>query len=269
MSPRRRLFAIVLLVAALAATVAVVVAGLSGGRNLAARTVPPDLPGAVLLVPGYGGSVSSLGLLAERLRADARDVTVVALPSGGTGDLAAQARFVRDEAAAVLRRTAAPSLDVIGYSAGGVVLRLWMTRYGGRDVVRRAITLGSPHHGTTLAELAGSIAPGLCPLACQQLAPSSSVLAGLNRGDETPRGPQWLSIWTTADQVVTPPSSARLDGAINVPLQSVCPGTVAEHGLLPTDPLVIGLVRRSVGADPIAAPTGPDCAALRQLGAAA
>jgi triacylglycerol lipase len=269
-SARRRLFAIVLLVAALAATVALVAAGFLGGRNSAARatrTIAPQVPGAVLLVPGYGGSVASLGPLADRLRAAGRDVTAVSLPGDATGDLAGQARAIRDEAQAVLRRTGAPSLDVVGYSAGGVVVRLWIASYGGRDLVRRVVTLASPHHGTQLAELAGSLAPGLCPLACQQLNPTSDLLARLNRGDETPDGPAWLSVWSTTDSVVTPPSSARLAGAIDVTLQSICQGTVVEHGELPTDPLVIGLVRRALGAAPIRAPTARDCGPLRRLGA--
>lgn len=267
MSPRRRLFAIVLLVGALAATVAVVLAGLVGGRNPTARAVPANVPGAVLLVPGYGGSVTSLAPLATSLRAAGRDVTVVSLPDRAMGDLGAQARAVRQTAQAVLRRTSTPSLDVVGYSAGGVVLRLWIAQYGGRDLVRRVITIASPHHGTALGELAEALAPGLCPLACKQITSGSDLLAKLNRGDETPDGPAWLSIWSTADEVVTPPSSARLAGALNVPLQSICAGEVAQHGRLPADPLVIGLIVRDVGAAPLAAPRAQDCGPLRRLGA--
>ncbi len=268
MSPRRRLFTIVLLIGALAATVAVVLAGALGGRNPPARAVPPDVPGAVLLVPGYGGSLASVAPLAAPLRAAGRDVTVVRLPDGAMGDLAAQARAVRQAAEAVLRRTSAPSLDVVGYSAGGVVVRLWIASYGGRDLVRRVVTIAAPHHGTALGELAGSLAPELCPLACRQLTTGSELLDTLNRGDETPDGPAWLSIWSTADTVVTPPSSSRLSGALNVPLQSVCTGAVAEHGRLPADPLVIGLVKQELGAAPIVAPTSGECGALRRLGTA-
>lgn len=134
--------------------------------------------------------------------------------------------------------------------------------------MRRVITVASPHHGTSLGELAGSLAPELCPIACQQLTSGSNVLDRLNRGDETPDGPAWLSMWSTADEVVTPPSSSRLAGAVNAPLQSVCPGGIAEHGRLPADPLVIGLVRRSLGVAPIVAPSTRDCASLRRLGAA-
>ncbi len=70
-------------------------------------------------------------------------------------------------------------------------------------------------------------------------------------------------------QTVRPPDSARLDGAVNVPVQNVCPDAHVQHGQLPTDQLVTGLVLRGIGT---AAPTLPgpaDCAPLRSAGAAA
>ncbi len=270
MSPRRRLFAIVLLVGALAATVALVaVAFLSGSSGASRRTVPQDRPGPVLLIPGYGGSPTSLQLLAARVRAAGRDATVVALPDSARGDLREQARAVRDAAGALLRRTGAPSLDVIGYSAGGVVARLWVRDYGGRDVVRRVVSLGSPHHGTDVAALAGALVPESCPLACRQLVPGSALLRRLNAGDETPDGPQWLSIWTNEDTVVTPPTSARLDGAVDVALQSVCADDSVEHGRLPTDPLVVGIVLDALSPGAPTPPTAADCRSLRAAGTAA
>jgi hypothetical protein len=48
----------------------------------------------------------------------------------------------------------------------------------------------------------------------------------------------------------------------------VCADARVEHGGLPTDPLVTGLVLRGVGTA-VPAPPGPaDCTALRALGAA-
>ena len=52
----------------------------------------------------------------------------------------------------------------------------------------------------------------------RQLASGSDLLRRLNAGDETPDGPTWVSIWTTQDETVTPPDTARLDGALNLPV---------------------------------------------------
>jgi triacylglycerol lipase len=121
------------------------------------------------------------------------------------------------------------------------------------------VTLGSPHHGTEIAGLGAVFAPGACPLACQQLAPGSELLEELNDGDETPDGPQWLAVWTTQDTVVTPPESARLEGAVNVALQEVCPGLQVAHGVLPTVPTVRRLVLQALSTDDVTAPTDEVC----------
>ncbi|MGY1711619.1 lipase family alpha/beta hydrolase [Geodermatophilus sp. SYSU D00758] len=180
------------LLTALLTSVVLVSGGCSGtGGGTAAD--PVREPGPVLLVPGYGGSTAALKPLADRLGAEGRDTTVVALPGDGTGDLAASAAALATAVDAALERTGAAAADVVGYSAGGVVARLWVAG-GGADVARRVVTLGSPHHGTTLADLAATLAPERCPEACRQLGTASPVLAGLNAGDETPAGPDWVSI---------------------------------------------------------------------------
>jgi triacylglycerol esterase/lipase EstA (alpha/beta hydrolase family) len=126
------------------------------------------------------------------------------------------------------------------------VARLWVAEQGGAGKARRVLTLGSPHHGTDLARL-GIVSGTSCPQACQELAPGSELLSRLNRGDETPPGPLWLSIWTVDDQVVTPPTSARLTGAVNVELQKICPGRRVAHSELPSDAAVQALVLDALG----------------------
>jgi triacylglycerol esterase/lipase EstA (alpha/beta hydrolase family) len=258
--PRRRLVLAGLAVALVLLTVLVV--ALVAGRGEPVVEVAQDRPGPVLLVPGYGGSGQSLQALAGRLAAAGRDVQVVELPGGGTGDLGEQAAALGRAATAALARTGAASVDVVGYSAGGVVARLWVRNLGGGLLARRVVTLGSPHHGTSLAGLAGSLLPSQCPPACRQLAPDSDLLRKLNSGDETPAGPRWVSVWSTVDEVVTPPDSARLDGAIDLTVQGVCPRSVVPHGELPNDPVVQGIVLAELAATPVVSLSTSDCARL-------
>jgi triacylglycerol lipase len=240
LSPARR--RLVLAVGAVVIALCVVAAVLvSRAVEPAVAPVSQERPGPVLLVPGYGGSTASLQALADRLIGSGRDATVVSLPGTGTGDLADAARVLGKAVDAALARTGAESVDVVGYSAGGVAARLWVAG-GGADVARRVVTLGSPHHGTSLADLAGDLAAGQCPLSCIQLGIDSDLLSRLNAGDETPDGPTWVSIWTTQDRTVTPPDSARLEGALNLPVQSVCAQARIGHGDLPRDPLVQAMV---------------------------
>jgi triacylglycerol esterase/lipase EstA (alpha/beta hydrolase family) len=261
LSPARR--RVVLAFLAVVAVGAAVLTGVVLWRT-STPTVEPvaqQRPGPVLLVPGYGGTTSSLQSLADQLTAEGRDATVVDLPGGGTGDLEVSADALGQAVTAALARTGEESVDVVGYSAGGLVARLWVAD-GNAGTVRRVITLGSPHHGTSLADLAGSLAPGQCPVACRQMSTGSDLLARLNAGDETPEGPTWVSIWTTQDQTVTPPDSARLDGALNLPVQSVCAEARVGHGDLPRAPFVQEMVLAELAAgEPVRLGPG-DCARL-------
>jgi triacylglycerol lipase len=257
LSPARRRLMLSLTSAALA--LAVVVAFLViEHRSRAVVPVPQDSLGPILLVPGYGGSTTGLTVMARALRATGRDATVVDLPGDGRGDLGVQVQTLAAVADAALARTGAGSVDVVGYSAGGVVARLWVRDAGGDAEARRVVTLGSPHHGTDLAGAAADFTPSQCPAACQQLTPDSTVLRSLNAGDETPAGPLFVSIRSTADQVV-PPYSSVLSGATNVSLQAVCPGVLVTHGQLPADPLVIAITELEIGLAPPRAPTSADC----------
>jgi triacylglycerol lipase len=260
---RRRLFLLVVaaaVVALLTATAAVVVSAV-GGRGRTVVPVAQDAQPPVLIVPGYGGGLGGLETLASALRARGRDTTIVRLAGNGTGDLETQADVLQTAVRAALRGGAA-SVDVIGYSAGGVTVRLWFRAYDGGSVARRIVTLGSPQHGTDLAALATDLAPAACPVACQQLATDSDLVRSLNSGDETPPGPAWVSIWSTDDRISTPPQTASLEGALDVPVQSVCPGRSVTHGQLPEDPAVVAMVLSELGRTPPVVPPASVCSAV-------
>ena len=59
--------------------------------------------------------------------------------------------------------------------------------------------------------------------------------------------------------MVTPPDSARLDGATNVTVQELCPGATTSHGALPDDPAVVAVVRGALEVDAFETPTDVAC----------
>lgn len=257
LSPRRRLLAsgLALLIAVAVGVAAVAV--LRAGPRQPSRRPAQDRLGPVLLVPGYGGQTGSLQVLASSIRATGRTAIVLRLPGTGTGSLIADAGVLNSAVSQALDR-GAPSVDVIGYSAGGVVALVWARRDDGAGKARRIITLGAPFHGTALAAGAEGFVPGACPAACQQLTPGSSLLASLNVAD--PAGlPHWLSLWTTDDSTIVPPDSARLAGAVNVPIQSLCPAARISHSQLPTNPVVTAIVLQAIGRGPLRYPPAADC----------
>lgn len=258
LSPARRRFAVGVVVLAVIAVASAIGAALLR-RDPPVRPVAQDRSGPVLLVPGYGGSTVALEVLADALETAGRDVRIVEASGPGTGDLREGAADLARAVEATLEETGAPSVDVVGYSAGGVVLRLYVADLGGGSTVRRAVTLASPHHGTDLASLAISLGTRACPMACEQLDPDSDLLRGLNAGVEAPAGPVWVVLWTEDDKTVVPPVSGDLEGALGYAVQSICPALTVAHRDIPRTPAVIAMVESALGTPEPVEPDASVC----------
>ncbi len=262
LSARRRLLLLAVALLAITGSLAGLLVGLRSGEVAG----PQEGPVPVVLVHGYDGTPVGLGALAARLRASGRQVVTVALPDRGTGDIEVSAQVL----ARSVDGTRATRVDLVGYSAGGIVVRDYLGQAGRAASARHVVLLGTPNHGTQLAGLASLLGPQLCNGACAQLAPDSPLLQRLNRlagGVEIPAGADVTSIWTARDRTVTPPTSAVLAGAHNVRMQDVCADSATSHADLVRDPLAIGLVVRAVGGGMTRQPTSSDCAATRAAGA--
>ena len=196
----------------------------------------PDVPGAVILIPGYGGGTGGLAGLAAHLQGEGRQV-VVADIGDGRGDIAEYGGQVAATASALVRE-GSPSVDIVGYSMGGLVARSAAER--NPAAVRRVATIASPHQGTALAGLGAFLNdPNNCPTACQQMAPGSDFLAALPVPADADR---WLSAWSEGDDVVRPPESSDLDGATNVDITADCGAGTPDHGGVVASPAVWTLV---------------------------
>lgn len=94
----------------------------------------------------------------------------------GEGDLAAYASEVEAYARGLVD-AGQPAPDLIGFSAGGVIARIAATRIAATrdpELYRKVISLGSPHQGTSTANLGDLV--GQYPPACQQMRPDSELL---------------------------------------------------------------------------------------------
>lgn len=94
----------------------------------------------------------------------------------------------------VLAATGARQLLLVAHSMGGLASRAYLRRHGAGKVAR-LVTLGSPHHGTTLARF------GLGTNA-RQMQSGSAWLEGLAAGDRIPPGS--VSIFSHHDNYVAP-----------------------------------------------------------------
>jgi len=167
------------------------------------------------------------------LQAAGFEVCWVQLPNRALGDIQVSAEYVA-RAIEVMAAGAGAKVDIIGHSQGGLVPR-WAIKYFPSGVhVDDYIGFASPNHGSAVANRQASRGDE-CPAACWQMSRGSDFVAALNEGDETPGGVSYTSIYTSADTLVTPVTTARLDGASNVMLQEICPGRPVEHLLMAGD----------------------------------
>lgn len=195
-----------------------------------AATEPP-----VLLLPGFGGSTSDLALIAAALEEDGREVRLVELDEDWP-DFDTQAQRLDDAVGD------ADEVDVVGFSAGGLVARLWALQ--DPDVARRVVTVATPNHGTAPEVLGPE-----CTGGCASLLAGSPLVTELNT-DESPAGVEWATIWSETDGVVVPPTSAQLEGALDVRVQDVCPGLTPNHLEMLSAPVPAMVVAVLAGSAP-------------------
>ncbi len=103
-------------------------------------------------------------------------------------------------------------VDLVGHSLGGLVSRSLAQKHP--EYVRKVITLGSPHKGTYVAYL------GLFTKSGRQMIPGSSYLREIN-SMPLPETVQFYSIYSLRDMAIIPHDSARLEGAINIPIENL------------------------------------------------
>ena len=155
----------------------------------------------------------------------------------------------------VLAATGAAKADLVGHSQGGMMPRYYLRFLGGASKVGDLVGIAPSNHGTDnpLAAPAGYVCP-----ACADQATGSAFLTHLNAGHEVEPGVDYTVIETRYDDVVTPYTSAFLNGpsgqVTNVRLQDACPAFFADHLSIVLSDLtvqwVVNALNRSGPADP-------------------
>ncbi|MEG3846390.1 triacylglycerol lipase [Microcoleus sp. herbarium19] len=95
------------------------------------------------------------------------------------------------------------SIDIVGYSMGGLVSRYYVQRLGGINRVQRFITISSPHSGTLTAYCLPL--PGYL-----DMRPGSNFLQDLNRDVATLKQINFTSMWTPFDMMILPSHSSQM-----------------------------------------------------------
>lgn len=182
--------------------------------------VPTPVPVPVLLLHGYGGNSGFWEPLMARLRAARISHASVDLEplTASIDDYAAHIEHAVD---ALCAATGATGVAIVAHSMGGLAARAWLRRYGSRRLLR-LITLGTPHHGTTLANFGVGI--NAVQMRRSRAGGQSAWLAQLE-ADEVASGAGtralMTSIYSYQDNIVSPQNSSCLAGARLLPLAGV------------------------------------------------
>jgi hypothetical protein len=189
----------------------------------------------VVLVPGFGVSRASLHRLAGRLARDGWD-DVVPVRHGAGGSLDVRAARVGRAVDTLRAARGVPTVDVVAYGLGGLVVRAWL-RARGRDAgVAHLVTLGTAHRGTDALRW-------LLPAFAR---PGSPALARLASDDPVPGLVDCTCIHSTGDACVVPAENGYYSGAFNVEMRD------AGHLTLLFSRRAYELVRESLAAEPVA-----------------
>ena len=190
----------------------------------------------VILLHGCARQGANVRWLVRRLRrdgwVDVHGVRHIALG----GDVDATAERLAATIARIRRESGAPAVDVVAHGMGGLVARACLAAHGRASGIARLITLGTPHQGT-LAFRALGRAPVI-----GQVRPGSALLRRL--ADDPNPAADCISIYSTDDALVVPPTAAYWPGAFNVAMRGV------GHMSLLCSARVYEIVRENLAAAP-------------------
>lgn len=182
-------------------------------------------PPPVLVVHGIWDNARRMSPLVEGLRA--RGIAPIRAfdlkPTSGSASLRTLGELVVREARALAAELAAPKIDLVGFSMGALLSRWFVQRGGGKQLVRRFVSIAGPHHGTLTAYALPLAGP-------RDMRPNSALLQEL-ASDPDPWGEVEVHcVYTPYDIMVVPAVSAILPGA-----RSVHAVPVKMHRFLVTD----------------------------------
>jgi pimeloyl-ACP methyl ester carboxylesterase len=167
--------------------------------------IAPVPPRPVLLLHGFACSRAVWRPLLGRLAAaGAGPVRAVSLEPL-LADIDAHAGQLLGELEALATGGPTGPITIVAHSMGGLVARAAL-RHAPPGRIGRLITLGTPHHGTSLACWFGWPST-------RQMCPGSDWLARLNASQEGRLAIPVTTLYSLDDNYIIPAASARLEGA--------------------------------------------------------
>lgn len=166
------------------------------------RASPEHTDVPVLLVHGLADNRSVFAILGRELRR--RGFRNVYALNGHPfpGEARTAAVRLAEEVERVCAETGEERVHIVGHSLGGLIARYYVQVLDGDERTATLVTIGTPHHGTTLARLLPYRMTG-------QLLPDSPLLAELAAPAVDCRT-RFVCFWSDLDQLMSPRETAVL-----------------------------------------------------------
>jgi triacylglycerol lipase len=194
-----------------------------------------DSGNPVVLVHGLTDTGTKMRYISDRLRAAGRKTYSIDLQPG-TGEAPLELLAKQLEGFINRHLGEITTLDLVGFSMGGLVTRYYMQRLGGIDRVEHYVTLSAPHRGTIAAYFTGKAG-------CVQMRPNSKFLRDLQSDVAMLAKVKFTSIWTAWDGIILPAHSSCLPVGKDVQIP------VLAHPLMVVDYRSLDAVVQGLGMD--------------------
>jgi triacylglycerol lipase len=190
---------------------------------------PNGLP--VLLIHGYGCNSGYWHALSKSL-VDA-NITHHAIDLEPVfADIDTYVPAIHEAVDALCADSGQEHIIIVAHSMGGLATRAYMRDHGNRRIAQ-LITLGTPHHGTGIANFGvgmnsrqmhwrGNASNGV----------PSHWLRDLDAGEDAATRARIVSIYSHHDNIVAPQTSSHLEGARNIEYQGIGHVALALHPLI-------------------------------------
>ncbi len=130
-------------------------------------------------------------------------------------------------------------IDIVGFSMGGLISRIWLQKYNGFLRTKRFFSIGTPHFGTYTAQLMpSSFMPGIA-----EMKRGSGLLSQLNNDLTSLEKIQCTSFFTKWDLMSFPGWQAKLSIGNSYALP------VLTHKELITNPISLDVLSKKIFED--------------------
>lgn len=167
----------------------------------------------LLIVPGWGAPFFQTEYVARKFEAEGLQAIRVRLPGLALGDLDGSAAAVGRQVLDTLEAHQVERVNVVGYSLGGLIARVYFQKLNGYQKLHRAVFLGAPQDGIYTGY------PALFTPSGRQLIPGCDYLRELNERGPRCSSRRCLSIYLSKDGIIVPSKSALLSCGYNLCLE--------------------------------------------------